>query len=178
MQLKIDSHTFVPLYHKQFDCGHDKVYRIILTETLSVPTGHTKKHPCPHSQLETTPNTNCALLEPRDKFESSKKASAPNVFSDFTEEVFSIAVDNKTEEEITIYRNNTPRSSEFLPEAVINNISKLPKSQPVPTKNNKYNSNIIKKSVDRGIPTRFYDQFESLVKEFSDIFFQTWMEFR
>ena len=96
--------------------------------------------------------------------------SAPNVFFDLTEEVIPIAIDNKTEEEITIYKNTTLVFSKIVPEAVINNISKLPKSLPVPIKNIKYNLNILKKSVDKVIPKRFHDQFGSLVKDFSDIF--------
>ena len=59
---------------------------------------------------------------------------------------------------------------EIVPEAVINNISKLPKLLPAPIKNNKYDLNILKKSVDEDIPKCFHDQFGSLVKEFSDIF--------
>ena len=95
--------------------------------------------------------------------------SAPNVLFDLTEEVVPIAIDNKTEEEITIYINTTLGFSEIVPEAVINNISKLPKSLPVPIKN-KYDLNILKKSVDKDIPKRFHDQLGSLVKEFSDTF--------
>ena len=79
-------------------------------------------------------------------------------------------MDNKTEEEITIYTNTTPGFAEIFPEAVINNISKLPKSLPVPIKNNKHVLNILKKSVDKDIPKRFHDQFGSLVTEISDIF--------
>ena len=96
--------------------------------------------------------------------------SAPNVLFDLTEEVLPIAIDNKTEEETTIYKNTTLRFSEIVPEAVINNISKLPKPLPAPIKNNKYDLNILKKSVEKDIPTPFPGQFGSLVKEFSDIF--------
>ena len=96
--------------------------------------------------------------------------SAPNVLFDFPEEVIPIAIDNKTEEEITIYKNTTLGFSEIVPEAAINNISKLPKSLPAPIKNNKYDFNISKKSVDQDIPKRYHDQFASLVKEFPDIF--------
>ena len=49
----------------------------------------------------------------------------------------------------------------------------MPKPLSVPIKNNKYDLNILKKSVDEDIPKRFHDQFESVVKEFSGIFSQT-----
>ena len=94
--------------------------------------------------------------------------SALNVLFDLTEEVNPIAID-KTEEEITIYKNTTLGFSEIVPEAVINNISKLPEPLPAPIKN-KSDLNILKKSVDRDIPKRFHDQFGTLLKEFSDIF--------
>ena len=42
MKLKLDSNSFVPLYHKQFDYGNDNVFRVISTETLSVPPRHTR----------------------------------------------------------------------------------------------------------------------------------------
>ena len=49
----------------------------------------------------------------------------------------------------------------------------MPKPLPPPIKNNKYDLNILKKSVDKDIPKRFHDQFASLVKEFSDIFYKS-----
>ena len=91
-------------------------------------------------------------------------------FFDFTQKLFPIATDNKTEEEITIFRNTTLGFSEIAPEVVINNISKLSKSSTVPVKNNKYDLNILKNSVDKDSPERFQDQIESFMKVFSDIF--------
>ena len=170
MKLKPDSNSFVPLYHKQFDYGNDNVFRVISTETLSVPPGHTRIIPAHIPNWKRPPIQVCALFEPRDKFEPKNDVSAPNVLFDFTEEVIPIAIDNKTEEEITIYKNTTLGFSEIVPGAVINNISKLPKLLPAPIKNNNYDLNFLKKSVDKDIPKRFHDQFGSLVKEFSDIF--------
>ena len=143
---------------------------MISTETLSVPPGHTRIIPAHIPNWKRPPIQVCTLFEPRDKFEPKNDVSAQNVLFDFTEEVIPIAIDNKTEEEITIYKNTTLGFSEIVPEAVINNISKLPKLLPAPIKNNKYDLNILKKSVDKDIPKRFHDQFGSLVKEFSDIF--------
>ena len=86
------------------------------------------------------------------------------------EEVIPIAIDTKSEEEITIYKNTALRFSQIVPEAMINNISKLPKSLPAPIENNKRDFNILEKSVDKNVPKRFHDQFGSLVKDYSDIF--------
>ena len=170
MKLQLDSHSFVPLYRKKFDYGQDKVFRVISTETLSVPPGHTRINPAHIPNWKRPPIQVCALFEPKDKFEPNNEVSAPHVFFDFTEEFIPIAIDNKTEEEITIYKNTTLGFSEILPEAVINNISKLPKPLPAPIKDIKYDLNILKKSVDKDFSKRFHDQFASLVKEFSDIF--------
>ena len=103
MKWQLDSNSFVFfLYHKQFECGHDNVFRVIPTETLSVPPGHTRIIPAHIPNWKRPPIQVCALLEPKDKFEPSNEKSAPNVFFDLTEEVIPIAIDNKTEQEITI----------------------------------------------------------------------------
>ena len=170
MKLQLDSNSFVPLYHKQFGYGKVKFFKVILTETLSVPPGQTRIVPAHIPNWKRPPVQVCALLKPKDKFEPNNDVSAPNVLFELTEEVIPIAIDNKTEQEITIYKNTTLGFCKILPEAVIKNISKLPKSLPVPIKNNKHDLNILKKSVDKDIPKRFHDQFGSLVKEFSDTF--------
>ena len=169
MKLKLDSNNFVPLYHKQLEYGHDNVFRVISTETFSIPPGLMRIIPAHIPNWKRPPTQVCALFEPKEKFEPNNEVSAPNVHFDFTEEVIPIAIDNKTEEEITIYKNTTLGFSEIVPEAVINNISKLPKTLPTPIKKNKYDLNILKKSVDKDIPERFHEQFGSLVKDFSDI---------
>ena len=170
MKLKLDSNSFVPLYHKQFEYGHDNVFRVIATETLSVPPGHTRIIRSHIANWKRPPIQVCALFGPKDKFEPNNDLSAPNVLFDLTEEVIPIAIDNKTQEEITIYKNTTLGFSAIVLEAVLNKITKMPKSLPAPIKNNKYDLNILKKSVDKYILKRFHDQFGSLMKEFSDIF--------
>ena len=167
MKIQLDSHSFVTLYHKKFDHGHDNVCRVISTETLSVPPGHTRTIPAHIPNWKRSSIKICALFEPMDKFEQNNEVSLPNVFFDITKEVIPIAIDNKTEEEITIYKNTKLGFSEIVPKAVIKNISKLPKFLPAPIKNKKYDLNNLKKPVDKDIPKRFRDQFWSLVKELS-----------
>ena len=70
---------------------------------------------------------------------------------------------------MTIYKNTTLGFSEIVPEAVMNNISKLSKPLPAPIKDKKYNLNILNYSVDKDISKRFHDQFGSLVKDFSAV---------
>ena len=173
MKLKLDSNSFVPLYQKQFEYGHDDVFRVIPTETLTVPPGHTRIIPAHIPNWRRPPIQVWALFEAKDKFEPNYEVSAPNVLFELTEEVIPIAFNNKTEEEITIYKNTALGFSQISPESVINDNSKLPKPISAPFKNNKHDINILKKSVDKDIPKRFHDQFGPLVKEFSDIFSQS-----
>ena len=42
MKLQLHSNSFVPLYHKQFDYGHDNVFPAFSSDTLSVPPGDTR----------------------------------------------------------------------------------------------------------------------------------------
>ena len=84
MKLKLDSNSFVPLYHKQYEYGHDDVFRVISTETLSVPPGHTRIIPAHIPNWKRPPIQVCALFEPKDKFESNNEVSAPHVLFDFT----------------------------------------------------------------------------------------------
>ena len=170
MKLQLDSNSFLLLYHKQYEDGHDDVFRVILTETLSVLPGHTRIIPAHIPNRKRPPIKLCALFEPKHKFEPNSEVSALNVFFDLSEEVIPIAIENKTEEEITIYKNTTLGFSEIIPEAVIKNMSELPKSLPAPIKISKYDLKTLEKSVDKVIPKRFHDQFGSLVKKFSDIF--------
>ena len=105
MKLKLDSNSFVPLYHKQFEYGHNNVFRVLATETLSVPPGHTRIIPAHIANWKRPPIQVCALFERKDKLDSNNEVSAPNVLFDLTEEVIPIAVNSKPEEEITTYKN-------------------------------------------------------------------------
>ena len=117
MQLKRDSQCITPLCRKQFNYGHDKVFGVISIETPSVSPGHTKIIPAHIPQWNWTPIQVFILFESKDKFEPNNKVSEPSNFFNFTEEVIPIAIENKTEEEITIYRNATPVFSENVPGA-------------------------------------------------------------
>ena len=62
MKLQLDSHSFVPLYHKKFDYGHDHVFRVISTETFSVTPGHTRIIPAHRANWKQPPIDVCALI--------------------------------------------------------------------------------------------------------------------
>ena len=146
-------------FFESFRLKHSQFHLVIRDSFLpTYPTGSDLQYNSAHYwNLKTSLN-------------QKNEVSAPNVLFDLTEEVIPIAINNKNEEEITIYKDTTLGFSEVLTEAVINKISKLPKPLPAPFKNNKYDLNILKNSFDKDIPNRFHDQFGSLVNEFSDIF--------
>ena len=107
MKLQLDSNNFVPLYHREYEYGHDNVFRVISTETLSIPAGHTRIISAHTPNWKRPPLQVYVLFEPKVKFEPNNEVTAHNIFFDFTGEVIPIAIDNKTEEEITIYKNTT-----------------------------------------------------------------------
>ena len=84
------------------------------------------------------PKQVCELFELKDKCEPTNEVSASNVFFDFTEEVIPKTIDDKSEKQVTIYINKTLEVSEIVPEAVMNNTSKMPKSLPVPIKKKQF----------------------------------------
>ena len=59
-----------------------------------------------------------AIFEPKGKFETNNEESARNKFFDFTEEVIRLAIDNKTKQVTTIYRNTMLEFSKIIPESV------------------------------------------------------------
>ena len=170
MELQLDSTTSVPMYHKSFEYNDDTVFRVVATETLSVPAGHIKVIPAHIPSWKRPPIQLCALFEPKEKF-VTENISAPNILFNLSEETIPIAIDNKTDNEITIYKDTTLGFSEIVPQAVINSITNIPSSSKlVPMKPNKYDLVNVKKSADKTVPRRYQTQFASLIDEYSDVF--------
>ena len=172
MELKLDSGNAVPLYHKQFnDYGVDTIFRVVASETLSVPSGHVTIIPAYIPSFKRPPVQLCAVFEPKEKFDESNELSAPNVLFDLTEEVIPVAIDNRTDNDVTIYKDTTLGFSEIVPPAVLNSISHdETQLQVLPAKPNKYDLNLVKKSVVEPIPRSCQEKFARLVDDFQDIF--------
>ena len=61
MELKLDSGNSVPLYHKKFDdYGVDTIFRVVASETLSVPSGHVTLIPAHIPSFKCPPIPLCA----------------------------------------------------------------------------------------------------------------------
>ena len=142
------SHNFVILHRKQFNYGHENIFRVTSMETLSVLSGHTRIIPAQIPNWQQPLIKFFALFERKDKFKRINEVSAPNGLFDFTVEVIPTAIDNKTEEEITIYKITTFGFSEVVSKPVIKTVPKMPISLSMPIKNNKHDLNILKKKVD------------------------------
>ena len=106
MELKLDSGNSVPLYHKKFDeYGVDTIFRVVASETLSVASGHVTLIPAHIPSFKCPPIPLCAVFAPKEKFDETNELSAPNVLFDLSDEIIPIAIDNRTENDITIYKD-------------------------------------------------------------------------
>ena len=175
MELKLDSGNSVPLYHKKFDdYGVDTIFRVVASETLSVPSGHVTLIPAHIPSFKCPPIPLCAVFEPKEKFDETNELSAPNVLFDLSDEIIPIAIDNRTENDITIYKDTTLGFSEIVPPAVLNYITNEEAPlQMTPLKPDKYDLDRVKKSVKGPIPRDCQEQFARLVDDFRDIFSKT-----
>ena len=102
LELKLHSHTFVPLYHKRFYYGQNNIFRVSSTETLSVPPGHVKLIPAHIPDLKQPPIQTFAMFEPRQINESKSNVLIQHVQFDLSDEVIPKAIHNKTYEGTTI----------------------------------------------------------------------------
>ena len=172
MELKLDCGNSVPLYHKKFeDYGVDTIFRVVASETLSVPPGHVTLIPDHIPSFKRPPIPLCELSE-------TNELSAPNVLFDLSEEIIPIAIDNRTENDITFYKDTTLGFSEIVPPAVLNSITN--EEAPLkmtPLKPDKYDLDRVKKSVKCPIPRECQEQFALLVDDFQDFFFENRMGF-
>ena len=169
MKLQLDSNSFVPLYHKQFECGHENVFRVISTETFSLPPGHRRIILVHITNWKRLPYKSAHYSNLEINLNQITKYPHQMYFLILQKRSFRWPLTTKVKKR-SRSKNTTHRFSEIVPEAVINNISNLPKPLPAPIKNNKYDLNILEKSVDKENPKRFHDQFGSLKEKCPDIF--------
>ena len=124
MELKLDSTHSVPLYHKNFEIDHNAIFRVVATETINIPAGHATILPAHIPNWKRPPFHLNAVFEPLEKFTMSENISAPNILFDFSDEMIPVIMTNTTDSEITIYKNTTLGSSEFVSDDIINNVSR------------------------------------------------------
>ena len=179
MELKLDSTHSVPLYHKNFDIGHNAIFGVVETETIKVPAGHAIILPAHIPNWKRPPFHLYAVFEPLEKFTMSEDVSAPNILFDFSDEMIPVIMTNTTDSEITIFKNATLESSEVISDEIISNVSRpllAPSAPPAAgsvqnrTDSSRYDLQTVISSVAPSIHRQYHQQFAALVKEFRHVF--------
>ena len=154
---------------QNFDYHTNTVFRVVATETTLVPAGHTKILPA-HIPNWKRPHVNLnAVFEPQRKFSTENEFSVPNILFNYSEEVVPIALENKADTDVTIYKNTTLGFSEVIPDGSLKGISPMPKPLPV-TQLSKYDLRHVTQSIDSSVPPDCRNKFKDLVQEYKSVF--------
>ena len=169
MELRLDPSHSVRMYHKTFDYHTNTVFRVVATEIILIPAGHTKILPAHIPNWKRPPVTLNAVFEPQSKFSTENEFSAPNILFNYSEEVIPIALANKAHTDVTIYKNTTLGFSEVTPDGWLNGISPMPKPLPV-TQLSKYDLRHVTQAIDSSVSPDCQNKFKDLVQEYKSIF--------
>ena len=169
MDLRLDPSHSVRMNHKTFDYHTNTVFRVVATETTLVPAGHTKILPAHIPNWKRPPVNLNAVFEPRSKFSTENEFSVPNILFNYSEEVIPIALENKADTDVTIYRDTTLGFSEVIPDGWLNGISPMPKPLPV-TQLSKYDLRHVTQAIDSRVPPDCRNKFKDLVQEYKSVF--------
>ena len=165
--------TFVPLHHKVCTIQTDQVFRIVSTDNVWIPAGHSMIIPAHIPGWKRPPIELASVLEPHERFSLDKEVSADHVLFNFAEEAIPMMVKNTRDEAVMIHRNTTLGQSELVATDKIQNISTL-KSRKSPKltdrKDAKYDLKLVKNSIDIDISPEAKAKFSELINEFSDVF--------
>ena len=128
--LRLDSKNHVPLYNRKLNHEVNTVFRVIATETVSVPAGYAMTLPARIQELQRPLMEMPALFEPVERISTLMNAVVPSVLFNFAEEKVPVTIENTGDEVITVYENTTLGTSEFFPKQALNHIvSPPPKSK-------------------------------------------------
>ena len=169
--LRLDDDTQVPLYHREIDEGTTSVFRVVVSETVSVPAGHSMIVPALMQDWKRPLHETVAIFEPNDRFDGTKEAVAPNILFNLAEPTVPVTVENTGDEPLTIYEKTTLGTSENLPIRALRSISP-PKSEVMGREklDPAYDLKYVIDSVSPEIPLKLKKQFGDLVNEFEDVF--------
>ena len=181
-ELKLYSPHSIPLYHKNFEIDKNAIFRVVATETIKVPAGHATILPAHIPNWKNLPFHLNAVFEPLGKFTLSGDISASSIPFDFSDKTIPLILTNKTDSEITIYKNTTLGSSELLSDDIVNNVSRpliahwaAPDAGWIQKRKeySKYNLQTVINSVDPNIHWRNHQQFAALANEITHVFFSS-----
>ena len=169
--LRLDDDTQVPLYHREIDEGTTSVFRVVVSETVSVPAGHSMIVPALMQDWKRPLHETVAIFEPNDRFDGTKEAVAPNILFNLAEPTVPVTVENTGDEPLTIYEKTTLGTSEILPIRALRSIFP-PKSEVMGREklDPAYDLKYVIDSVSPEIPLKLKKKFGDLVNEFEDVF--------
>ena len=165
--------AFVPLYHKVYTIQTDHVFRVVSTDIVWIPSGHSMIIPTHITGWKRPPIELAAVFEPHELFKVNKEVSADNVLFNFSEETIPVMVTNTGDEAVMIHKETTLGQSELVATDKIQNISTLRnRKSPKLTdkKDAKYDLKLVKKSIDTGFSQEGKAKFYKLINEFSAVF--------
>ena len=116
MEFRLDPSHSIRMNHKTFDYHTNTVFRVVATETTLVPPGHTKILSAHIPYWKKPPVTLNAVCEPQSKLSPGNEFSVTNIKFNYSNEVIPIALENRAESDVTIYKNTALGFSKVIPE--------------------------------------------------------------
>ena len=170
--LPLDSKNHVPLYNRKLNHEVNTVFRVIATETVSVPAGHAMILPARIQEGQRPLTELPALIEPVARISTLKNAVVPSVLFNFAEENVTVTIENIEDEAIAVYENTALGTSEFFPKQALNHIVSAPPKPKTNEVDESYELKHVIDSISPAITIKMRHKFAELVQEFADVFFR------
>ena len=168
--LRLDSKNHVPLYNRKLNHEVNTVFRVIATETVSVPAGYAMILPARIQEWQRPLMEMPALFEPVERISTLKNAVVPSVLLNFPEENVPVTIENTGDEVVTVYANTTLGTSEFFPKQALNHIVSPPTKSKTSEIDESYDLKHVIDSISPAIPIKMRHKFAELVQLFADVF--------
>ena len=120
----MDDNTQVPLYHCKIDVESSSAFRVVTTETVSVPAGHTMVVPAHIPDWKRPLEEMDAFFQPSSRFDETKDASASCILFNLSEEIFPVRMQNSGDETMTLYKHTNLGTSEIIGMPTLNWVAK------------------------------------------------------
>ena len=125
--LRLDSKDHVSLFFRKLNHEIYTVFRVLVTETFSVPTGHAMVLPALIEEWKRPLSQMPALFEPVARINTLKNDVVCSVLFNSAEANVQMFTKEKTGEKvITVFENTTLGSSEFFSKQALNHIVSAP----------------------------------------------------
>ena len=170
--LRLDSKNHVPLYNRNLNHEVNTGFRVIATETVSVPAGYAMILPARIQEWERPLTEMPALFEPVARMSTLKKAAVPSVLFNFAEENVPVTIEDTGDEAITVYENTTLGTSEFFPKPALNHIVSAPPKPKTNEIDESYDLKHVIDSISPAIPIKMRHKFAEIVQQFAEGFFE------